>query len=507
MDSPELQLLLDIGSLLNETPNLKENLCKVLARLSDSLGMVRGTIAIILDPERRKIRIEVAHGLDYGAVMRGRYNMGEGITGSVIKTGKPIVVPKISAEPRFLNRTAARKLSALGREYSFICVPIKDADQVIGSLSVDRLYEPNYDLKKAERLLAIIATMLARNVLKLEEISAEQEKLRRENRSLRAKLMKKYSMGKIIGDSEAMHRLFETVYRVSCSTATVLIRGESGTGKELIARAIHYDSDRSHFPLVIVNCAALPRSVIESELFGHERGAFTGAVALKPGKFESACRGTIFLDEIGSLDLDAQTKLLRVLQEKEFERVGGTEAIKTDVRVIAATNKDLEGAVARKEFREDLYYRLNVFPVHMPPLRERGNDIILLAGHFLARFSPGKKLSLSEEALRMLCSYHWPGNVRELENCIERAVLSCEGNEIKGVHLPPTIRNDHRVAGGKSLQRMLDDLSRERIIEALARTSGNVMKAAGLLGIKSHRLYFKIKKFQIDFYSFRRQYQ
>lgn len=506
MDSLELQLLLDIGALLNETPNLKGNLCRVLARLSDSMEMIRGTVTI-LNPERTRIRIEAAYGLAPEAVMRGRYNMGEGITGSVIKTGRSMIVPKISAEPLFLNRTAARKLPAARRDCSFICVPIKESGKVIGSLSVDRIFDRKYDLQHAESFLSIIAAMLARNVLNLEEISAEQERLRKSNRALRKKIARKYSMRKIIGQSEPMRAVFEMLYRVSRSNATVLIRGESGTGKELIARTIHYDSERSHSPLIIVNCAALPGSLMESELFGHERGAFTGAAAFRTGKFERAAGGTVFLDEIGCLDLNSQAKLLRVLQEKEFERVGGTETIKPDVRVVAATNKDLEKAVAARQFREDLYYRLNVFPIVLPPLRERREDIIPLAEHLLAKHFPGRKFSVSEGAVKMLLNYHWPGNVRELENSMERAGLVCENSEIAAIHLPAAVRNEKHTAGGKSLEKMLNDLNRQRILEALARTSGNVLKAAGLLGIKAHKLYFRIKKFQIDFYSFRRQLQ
>jgi Nif-specific regulatory protein len=506
MDSLELQTLLDIGGLLNETPDLKENLCRVLARLSDSMEMIRGTVTI-LNPERTKIRIEAACGLDPEAIMRGRYDMGEGITGSVIKTGRPMIVPKISAEPLFLDRTAARRTSAARRDYSFICVPIKDSGKVIGSLSVDRVFDRKYDLKHAESFLSIIATMLARNVLNLEEISAEQEKLRKRNRALREKIARKYSMRKIIGRSESMRGVFETIYRLSHSSATVLLRGESGTGKELIAKAIHYDSERAQAPLVIVNCAALPASLVESELFGHEKGAFTGAVALKAGKFERAAGGTIFLDEIGCLDLDSQAKLLRVLQEKEFERVGGTGTIKSGARVIAATNKDLEKAVEDRQFREDLYFRLNVFPVHLPPLRERRDDIIPLAEFFLEKYYPDRKLFLSKEVAAMLLIYHWPGNVRELENSMERAGLLCRGSAIEAVHLPSTLRSDRLAAGGKPLDKLLSDLNRQKIMEALSRTSGNVLQAADLLGIRAHKLYFRLKKLHIDFHTFRRQIQ
>ncbi len=314
-------------------------------------------------------------------------------------------------------------------------------------------------------------------------------------------------MGKLTGESSSMLRVFEALHRLSHSNVTVLIRGDSGTGKELVAKAIHYDSKRSQFPFVIVNCAALPKNLIESELFGHERGAFTGAVALKIGKFEKANTGTIFLDEIGSLDIETQAKLLRVLQEKEFERVGATETIKIDVRVIAATNKDLEKAVARGEFRDDLYYRLNVFPIQLPPLRERMEDIVPLAENFLEKYAPGKKIFISNDVIEMLLNYHWPGNVRELENCMERASLICEDHEIKEFHLPPTIRNAEYSINGKSLDGLLEDLNKKRIKEALARTSGNVLKASQLLGIKAHKLYFRLKKLQIDFHDFRSQPQ
>ena len=274
-------------------------------------------------------------------------------------------------------------------------------------------------------------------------IEAEKRRLVEENTQLREELRERYDFSNIVGSSNAMRQVYEQVSQVARTNTTVLIRGESGTGKELIAHAIHYNSLRAKKPFVKVSCAALPETLIESELFGYEKGAFTGAQARKKGRFELAEGGTLFLDEIGDLDPQTQVKLLRVLQEREFERVGGTETIKVNVRLIAATNKDLEKAIAEGKFREDLYYRLNVFAIFVPPLRERKPDVLLLADHFLEKFSleHGKNIRrISTPAIDMLMSYHWPGNVRELENTIERAVLVCEGQVIHAHHLPPTLQ-------------------------------------------------------------------
>ena len=318
----EYQLLLDISDTLNSSLDLKDNLDRALATLADTLGMIRGMITI-LNPAGTKIHVEVAHDLSPEAILRGHYKPGEGIIGRVIQTGRSMIVPMVSSERLFLNRTAARKMTPCSQELSFICVPIKNRDRIIGSLSVDRFYDKNYDLKKGQKLLSIIATLIACHVIRLETIYAEREKLRRENLRLQKKIVRKYDVDNFVGKSTAMVKIFEDIYKVARSNITVLIRGESGTGKELVSKAIHYESDRAKSPFVKVNCAALPTNLIESELFGHEKGSFTGAASLKTGKFEMANTGTIFLDEIGSLSLDAQGKLLRVLQEREFERVGG----------------------------------------------------------------------------------------------------------------------------------------------------------------------------------------
>ena len=502
----EVTLLYEITTALNEHLELRKSLYKVLDILSSSMKMVRGTITI-LNPLRNEINIEVAHGLAQSTMNRVKYKLGEGVTGKVIETGRPVSIPKISEEPLFLDRTASRKKKQ-DREHSFICVPIKKGKQVIGALSVDRPYEKSYTLKSGQKLLAVIATMIASYVIKLETIRMEKERLREENRRLQNVLQDKYSIGNIVGNSNKMREVFQMISQVCKSNATVLIRGESGTGKELVANSIHYNSHRSKSPFVKVNCAALPVNLIESELFGHEKGAFTGAIKQKIGKFELAHRGTIFLDEIGSLGLDVQANLLRILQEKEFERVGGHRTLKTDVRIIAATNKNLEDAVEDETFRGDLYYRLNVFPIYLPPLRERKTDILLLADHFLEKYAKENHKDikrLSTPAIDMLMEYHWPGNVRELENCIERAVLLCEEGVIHSYHLPPTLQTgkESGTVPALSLEDAVARLEKEMIIDALKNTRGNITAAADILKTTVRKFSYKAQKYGVEYKSYR----
>ncbi len=502
----ESPLLYEISEALNVSLDLKRSLYRVLDILSKSMDMVRGTITI-LNPLRNEISIEVAHGLSKAAMERGKYKLGEGITGRVIETGKALVVPKISEEPMFLNRTATRR-AIHDEELSFICVPVKKGNQVVGALSVDRLFDKSYSLRDGERLLSIIATMIAQHVINLETIQREKEQLREENRRLQQELSNKYRITNIVGNSNKMREVFQMISQVCKSNATVLIRGESGTGKELAANAIHYNSLRSKNPFVKVNCAAMPTNLIESELFGHEKGAFTGAIRQKRGKFELANKGTIFLDEIGSVGTDVQVKLLRVLQEKEFERVGGYETIKADVRFIAATNKNLEQAVEDGTFRGDLYYRLNVFPIYMPPLRERRTDILLLADHFLEQYAKENQKDIrrfSTPAIDMLMQYHWPGNVRELENCIERAVLLCQEGVIHSYHLPPTLQTaeESDTLPDRSLEEAVANLEREIIVDALKTTRGNMAKAAQLVRTTERKFAYKAKTYGVDYRQYR----
>ncbi len=502
----EVTLLYEISKALNEHLVLKKSLYKVLDILSSSMNMVRGTITI-LDPLRNEINIEVAHGMTLNAMERVKYKLGEGITGRVIETGKAVSIPKIREEPLFLDRTGSRK-KGKNQDLSFICVPVKKGKQVIGALSVDKPFDESYPLKSGQKLLAVIATMIAGHVIKLETIRMDKERLREENRRLQSVLKDKYSIRNIIGNSNKMREVYQMISQVSKSNATVLIRGESGTGKELVANSIHYNSLREKNPFVKVNCAALPVTLIESELFGHEKGAFTGAIKLKIGKFELAHKGTIFLDEIGALGADVQVSLLRILQEKEFERVGGHRTIKTDVRIIAATNKNLEKAVEDETFRGDLYYRLNVFPIYMPPLRARKTDILLLADYFLEKYAAENHKNIkrfSTPAIDMLMEYHWPGNVRELENCIERAVLLCEEGVIHSYHLPPTLQTgkESDTVPALSLEDAVAGLEKEMIIDALKHTRGNITLATRILQTTVRKFAYKAQKYGVDYRHYR----
>jgi len=502
----EVTMLYEITKALNAHLVLKKSLYKVLDILSNSMNMVRGTITI-LNPMRNEIRIEVAHGLTRSAMERVKYKLGEGITGRVIETGEAVSLPKISEEPLFLDRTGSRKKRKDG-DQSFICVPVKKGKQVIGALSVDRPFDESYSLLSGEKLLSVIATMIASHVIKLETIQMDKERLREENRRLQSVLKDKYSIRNIIGNSNKMREVYQMISQVSKSNATVLIRGESGTGKELVANSLHYNSLREKNPFVKVNCAALPATLIESELFGHEKGAFTGAIKQKIGKFELAHKGTIFLDEIGSIGLDIQANLLRILQEKEFERVGGHRTLKTDVRIIAATNKNLERAVEEETFRGDLYYRLNVFPIYMPPLRARKTDILLLADYFLEKYAVENHKDIkrfSTPAIDMLMAYHWPGNVRELENCIERAVLLCEEGVIHSYHLPPTLQTgkESDTVPSLSLEDAVASLEKEMIIDALKNTGGKVIMATQILQTTVRKFAYKAQKYGVDYRQYR----
>jgi Nif-specific regulatory protein len=500
----ELTLLFEITETLSTVGPLPRTLQRILQILAQRMGMNRGTVSI-LNPETSQLQIEVAHGLTAEARKRGRYKLGEGITGRVVESGEPAVVPVVSQEPLFLNRTRSRG-SREKDEISFICVPININHRTIGALSVDRLHR-DLDLDHDLRLLTIIASIIAQTVNNILLIDREKERLQNENLKLKGQLQERYQMGNIIGTSGRMRQVFEMIGRVAKSNATILIRGESGTGKELVASAVHYNSLRADKPFIKVNVAALPETLVESELFGHERGAFTGALQRKQGRFELAQGGTIFLDEIGDLSPNVQLKLLRVIQEREFTRLGGTATLKADVRLLAATHRDLEQALTKGTFREDLYYRLNVFPIYLPPLRERMADIPLLAEHFLSKYSgehqkPVKRVSAP--ALDLLMQYPWPGNVRELENIIERAVLVCDEDTILSVHLPPSLQRQEPGASPTSgLSSQVEKLEKELITEALRQTRGNQSKAATLLDTSLRILGYKIKQYGIETRGFR----
>jgi Nif-specific regulatory protein len=463
--------------------------------------MLSGAV-FLKDDEAGDLVLEAASGATAHAARGTRYRVGEGITGRVVQSGKPVVVPRVSREPLFLDRTGVFKRSGK-EEMSFVCVPIRTDNRVVGALGASLGYHKDRGYDQETRFFAIVATMIGQAVRVQKLVDAERKRLQDENTKLRQELRERYDIRNIVGSSRAMQQVYEQVAQVAPSSTTVLIRGESGTGKELVAHALHYGSPRAKKPFIKVSCGALPESLIESELFGYEPGAFTDARAQKKGRFELANGGTLFLDEVGELSASTQIKLLRVLQEREFERLGGVQPIKVNVRVVAATNKDLEAAVKEGTFREDLYYRLNVFSIYLPPMRERRPDIPLLADHFIEKYAQahGKDVRrIATSAIDMLMSYHWPGNVRELENCIERAVLVCEGGVIHAHHLPPSLQTAE-VSGTlprQSLKEALEAYEKDLVLDALKSARGNRAKAARLLDTTERIVGYAVRKYGIE---------
>ncbi len=498
-DPRQLSDLLEVSQTLGATLNLRAALQRVLAILEESHGTLSGLI--VLREGEEELSVEAASGAG-AASQRTRYRLGEGIVGRVVQSGRPIVVPQVSREPLFLDRSGVFRRS--GRtEMSYVCVPIRAEHRTVGALGAALPYQKDRGYDQEAKLFGVVGSMIGQAVRVHQLVEAEKKRLVEENTKLRRELTERYDIRNIVGSSRPMQAVYEQVAQVAPSHTTVLVRGESGTGKELVAHAIHYSSPRAAGPFVKVSCGALPENLIESELFGYEPGAFTDARTQKKGRFELANGGTIFLDEIGELTGQTQVKLLRVLQEREIERLGGVQPIKINVRVVAATNKDLEQAVKDGSFREDLYYRLNVYSIYMPPLRERKTDIPLLADHFIEKHASahGKDVRrIATSAIDMLMSYHWPGNVRELENCIERAVVVCDSGAIHAHHLPPTLQTAE-VSGTltrQSLQEALDAYEKDLVQDALKSARGNRAKAARLLHTTERIVGYAVKKYRID---------
>ena len=494
--SRSLSLLHEASTLLDEASDTSTSMRPILEALSRHMDVECATLTV-LNRRTSEILVHEAIGLSADQRERGKYRLGEGITGRVVQTGEPVVVPSITAEPLFLGRARPLK-DRPEREMAFVCVPVRLDNETIGALSAERPYGPDFEFDEDIRILSILASLIA-HVVRVGQFAEEEKALMDENRRLRRELADRYRPSNVVGNSREMEPVYEMIGQVAQSDATVLIRGESGTGKELIANAVHYGSRRSGAPFVRVNCAALPESLIESELFGHEKGSFSGAVQQKEGRFERASGGTIFLDEIGDLKNAVQLRLLRVLQEREFERVGGTKVLTADVRVVAATNRPLERDMEDGRFRADLYYRLNVFPIHMPPLRDRRTDIILLADHFIEKYSRRHDRSivrLSTPAIDLLMAYHWPGNVRELENAIERAVLLADGKVIHARLLPPSLQMA-KIDDGRSgpLNVQLAVLEKELIVDALKMNKGNRAAAARQLGLTERIMGLRVEKY------------
>jgi Nif-specific regulatory protein len=499
-DPRQLSDLLELSQTLGATLNLRAALQRVLAMIEEGHGTLSAVI-VLRDGESGELQVEAATGAG-GSAPKARYRLGEGIVGRVVQSGRPVIVPQVSREPLFLDRSGVFRRSGRA-EMSYVCVPIRSEHRTVGALGVALPYQADRGYEHEAKFFGVVASMVGQAVRVHHLVESERKRLLDENTKLRRELTERYDIRNLVGSSRAMQSVYEQVAQVAGGATTVLLRGESGTGKELVAHAIHYSSPRAKKPFIKVSCAALPESLVESELFGYEPGAFTDARAQKKGRFELAHGGTIFLDEIGELTPSTQVKLLRVLQEREFERLGGVAPIKVNVRVIAATNKDLEEAVKAGTFREDLYYRLNVYSIYLPPLRERKTDLPLLADHFIEKHAAahGKDVRrIATSAIDMLMSYHWPGNVRELENCIERAVLVCDGGAIHAHHLPPTLQTAE-VSGTlprQSLKEALDAYEKDLVLDALKSARGNRAKAARLLHTTERILGYAVRKHGID---------
>ena len=496
----ELPMFFEISRLLNSSVEIKDVLYPILELMSQYIYAKRSIISI-LNRDLSTIFIEDGYGLTASAKAKGVYKIGEGITGMVVKTGCSVTIPDIAQERRFLNKTGfdLRK----NKSTSFICVPIKFEEEAMGTIGIYRLKSDKFSTTQDVETLSIVGSMIAQAVKLRQDQLEEIERLKQENEKLNQELKGPQRPYKIIGHSGKMEEVYKLVSTVAPTNATVLIRGENGVGKELVAEAIHNASTRSKMPFIKVNCSALPENLIESELFGHEKGSFTGAANQRKGRFELADRGTIFLDEIGDLPMLIQVKLLRVLQQREFDRVGGTETIKTDVRIIAATNRNLEELITKNLFREDLYYRLNVFPIFIPSLRERKTDIPTLADHFIEKFNKANNANIkriSSSAIDLLMIYSWPGNIRELENCIERACILCTNGVISSDILPPTLQtaeSSHTELKG-TLQNVLEGVEKQMLIDTLTSTRGNLVKAAEIMGITERIIGLRIRRYDIN---------
>lgn len=500
--SLKLKVLADISNVINKALDLEQSMGEILAILSDNLSMKRATITL-MDRASGALVITASHGLTPEEKKRGVYRLGEGVTGMIFETAHPYIVPDVHNDPLFLDKTGARKVER--DRVSFLGVPILLHATPIGVLNVDRLFDDDVSFDEDVGFLTIVATLIAQFISLNEQVEERVDELKRENVSLRYRVSKEIKGPYIVARSPAMLDVERQVERVAPTRATVLLLGESGVGKTLIARVIHDLSDRANFPFVKVNCASIPENLLESELFGYERGAFTGAVNSKAGRFEEANKGTIFLDEIGELPLALQAKLLRVIQDREFERLGSNLTRRVDVRIIAATNRDLEDLVEQSLFRQDLYYRLSVFPIRIPALRERKEDVVGLLNHFLGKVATeyGRQIAFEADALDVLRRYDWPGNVREMENLIERLVIMAETSRIETPMLTPLLAsNGSGEAGsysdGASPHHSLRDIERTEVINALKRVGWIQYKAADELGLTPRQMGYRVKKFGLE---------
>jgi len=490
-DSPTDRLR-EISTWISSVLDLDE-LLELIIEKATRMMQAKASSLLLLDQKTRRLYFKVATGEKKEEVRKYEINLGQGIAGLVAERGEPLLIPDVSKDPRWDKRISE---STGFQTHSIACVPMKVHGEIIGVVEIIDKEDGSpiqYEDMKTLTVFAELASLAISNARKIEEV-------RRENRDLRAELENKYQ---IIGESDALQKVISDAFKVANSKSNTLILGESGTGKELLARLIHRAGPRKDKPMIVLNCAALPEPLLESELFGHEKGAFTGALSRKIGKFELADGGTLFMDEIGEMAPGMQAKLLRVLEEGLFYRVGGNIAISVDVRVISATNKDISQEIGEGRFREDLYYRLNVVQIHMPALREMKEDIPLLADYFTDIFKQERglpHLTISEKALEKMLEYEWPGNVRELRNALERAVVMGNGQEILPEELPISAPKAAHPAleVGLTLKEAEDSFKKEFITLTVKHTGGNRTKAAEIMGIQRTYLSRLISKYGLQ---------
>ncbi len=485
-----VSLLAEASSSINASLDLQEVLQAIAQKVAVVLRCEASSV-LLLDKRRNKLVFRAAVGDRGPALIGEEFDADLGIAGRVAATGKPVIVGDVRENKDFFRGIDAKSSF---QTRGMIASPLIWKGDVIGVVEVLNKLNGAAFNDEDLNLLQVFANLAASGA----HNASQHENLVRENRGLRETLRVSTSL---IGNSAALRQVTDMVNRVAGSNATVLLLGETGTGKEVTSRQIHNASPRSDKAFIAINCAALPETLLESELFGHERGAFTGAHADKMGRFEMADGGTIFLDEIGDISMSTQVKLLRVLQEKEYVRVGGTKTISTDVRIIAATNRDLRIAMEKGQFREDLYYRLNVFPINLPPLRQRREDIPLLVDHFIQISSAHlgcARPTVGDEAMALLASYHWPGNIRELQNVVERAVLLADGARLAPVHLPREIVGEENFGPTAKTESSLWGYEKALIVKALRENNWNQSKAARTLGISRDNLRYRVKKFGIE---------
>ncbi len=508
------EILIDTFHIIEQEESLNEVFNKVMEVLKGKMGILRGMLVLFDKENPDSLKIYSGYKISEDAIKNGVYKIGEGIIGNTVLKGQTIAVEDVTKDPNYLNKLKIHRQE----KNSIVAAPIKAGPRVLGVLEIEKVFDEKEHFQDGVDTITLLASLIAYRVRSFQRQQDETQKLISENIELRKELKKEYSFKNIIGKNEQVRKILEQVKTVSNTTAPVLITGETGTGKELIAKITHFLSDRRENKFISVNCAAIPENLLESELFGYEKGAFTGAAGNKKGKFELADKGTLFLDEIAEMPLQLQSKILRALQEKEIEPLGSEKTTKVDIRIIAATNKDLKKLVDDGKFRADLFFRLNVISVHMPPLRERNDDMPLLVDFFIKRYNElyNKQVAGIDKSVdEIFKNYQWPGNIRELENVIERAVIMAKGSLIDISLIPDAInpaknkdegfniRNYIKIeakkkADGSIYKEVIGALEKSLIEELLVETGNNKLQTAVKLGINRNTLKSKMKEYGIN---------